>query len=125
MEPRWRDPVFPNLSSRLWKVSAAGGEPTPVTVLDDARGDARHNFPQFLPDGKHFLFVLYAKDAGRSGTYVGTLEDPSKVEPIPELRGNTFQAGVRTVARRVARVPHPPTRAVARCTAVRLAYAAR
>ena len=81
----------PNLSSRLWKVSAAGGEPTPVTVLDDARGDARHNFPQFLPDGKHFLFVLYAKDAGRSGTYVGTLEDPSKVEPIPELKATPFK----------------------------------
>jgi Protein kinase domain/WD40-like Beta Propeller Repeat len=82
----------PALNSRLWKVSAGGGEPTPVTVLDGARGDARHIFPQFLPDGKHFLFVIHAKDAGRSGAYLGTLEDPSKVEPIPELQGNAFQA---------------------------------
>jgi Tol biopolymer transport system component len=82
----------PNLSSRLWKVSASGGEPVPATILDDTRGDSRHNFPQFLPDGRHFLFLLHARDPQRSGPYVGTLDDPAKIQPVPQLRGNAFQA---------------------------------
>jgi serine/threonine protein kinase len=82
----------PNLSSRLWKVSANGGEPTPATVLGLSRGDARHNFPQFLPDGQHFLFFARGTDPQRSGPHVGSLNDPRAIDAIPQLQGNSFQA---------------------------------
>jgi eukaryotic-like serine/threonine-protein kinase len=82
----------PKLSSRLWKVAATGGEPVPATILEGARGDARHNFPQFLPDGRHFLFYAHGTDPQRSGPHIGSLDDPAKIEAISQLRGNPFQA---------------------------------
>jgi serine/threonine protein kinase len=82
----------PKLSSALWKVAATGGEPAPATILDTARGDSRHNFPQFLPDGRHFLFYAQSTDPQRSGPHIGSLNDPAKIEAIPQLRGNAFQA---------------------------------
>ncbi len=82
----------PRLSSPLWKVAATGGEPVPATLLDSGRGDARHNFPEFLPDGRHFLFFVHSTDPQRSGPHIGSIDDPSTGESIPELRGNAFQA---------------------------------
>jgi Tol biopolymer transport system component len=82
----------PKLSSALWKVAATGGEPTPATILDRTRGDARHNFPQFLPDGRHFLFYAHSSDPQRSGPHIGSLDNPKKIDDIPQLLGNAFQA---------------------------------
>ena len=73
-------------------MAATGGEPVPATILDRARGDARHNFPQFLPDGRHFLFFAHSTDPQRSGPHIGSLDDPTKIDDIPQLRGNAFQA---------------------------------
>src|SRR5262249_28705257 len=39
------------------RVSAAGGVPTDVTVVDTGRGEAFHGLPTFLPDGKHFVYM--------------------------------------------------------------------
>src|SRR5262245_17162989 len=38
----------------LFKVPATGGTPTPVTSL--RKGEAFHQHPQFLPDGRRFLY---------------------------------------------------------------------
>ena len=55
----------------LLRINAAGGKPEAVTELDAARGETIHNFPSFLPDGKHFLFQLQERD--NNGIYVGSL----------------------------------------------------
>ncbi|MEK6322712.1 MAG: protein kinase [Acidobacteriota bacterium] len=57
----------------LSQVNAAGGKPEAVTELDAARGETLHNFPSFLPDGRHFLFQLRGRD--NTGIYVGSLDD--------------------------------------------------
>ena len=43
-------------SSGIMKVSASGGTATSVTEVE-TRGQKRHVFPFFLPDGIHFLYV--------------------------------------------------------------------
>ena len=43
-------------SSPLFRVSASGGTPYPVTSVD-GRNPLVHAFPSFLPDGRHFLFL--------------------------------------------------------------------
>src|SRR5213593_2386928 len=48
----------PDISNRLYRVSASGGVPTPVTTLDESHQETSHKFPQFLPDGKHFLYLI-------------------------------------------------------------------
>lgn len=48
----------PNYQSPIFAVSAQGGTPRPVTELDSARKEGSHRWPYFLPDGKHFLFLM-------------------------------------------------------------------
>jgi eukaryotic-like serine/threonine-protein kinase len=52
----------PALLSSIFRISPAGKERVPVTTLDEARGESAHQWPQFLPDGKHFLFVVQRVD---------------------------------------------------------------
>jgi len=47
-------------------VSATGGDPVPATRLET--GQEGHRFPQFLPDGRHFIyFVSGAPGQGING----------------------------------------------------------
>jgi hypothetical protein len=58
----------PNPGSPVLKISATGGEFTAVTQV--AMPQQQHQSPQFLPDGRHFIYyVLGAPDA--SGVYIG------------------------------------------------------
>jgi serine/threonine protein kinase/dipeptidyl aminopeptidase/acylaminoacyl peptidase len=47
----------PFFSTPLFRVSATGGKPVPVTNLDPSRGESTHRWPYFLPDGRHFLYL--------------------------------------------------------------------
>ena len=48
--------VFSAGASGLWKVSAAGGAPVPLTTKGE--DEIRHRWPQFLPDGETVLFTV-------------------------------------------------------------------
>ena len=63
----------PTAQSGLLRVSSAGGVPSPVTELSP--GDLGHVFPRFLPDGRHFLYLVRAP-APRKGIYVASLDAP-------------------------------------------------
>ena len=60
----------PGPSGALYRVSAAGGEAAPLTTLDQTHGNS-HRWPQFLPDGRHFLYLSRQE---KSGIYVGSLD---------------------------------------------------
>ena len=66
----------PGIDSALYRVSAAGGVPTPVTTLDDGRGESGHLSPVFLPDGRHFVFDVLARKGG--GVQVGSLDSAER-----------------------------------------------
>jgi serine/threonine protein kinase len=57
----------------LFKVLATGGEPVAVTRLE--AGQTRHCFPQFLPDGRHFIYFVYGGPG--QGIYTGSLDGGS------------------------------------------------
>jgi Tol biopolymer transport system component len=64
----------------LHQVSAAGGTPTPVTLLDESRAEVAHGFPQFLPDGRQFLYLAASSRRGESSIRAGSLDsNKSKV----------------------------------------------
>ncbi len=67
----------------LFRVSATGGEPRPATTLDTARGDTSHRWPQFLPDGKRFLFWCRTTRLDRNGIYVGSVDSPETRLVLP------------------------------------------
>jgi Tol biopolymer transport system component len=45
-----------------------------VTTVDQSLGDYHHGWPEFLPDGRRFLFVIRSTRADRTGVYVGSLD---------------------------------------------------
>ena len=65
--------VFGGPGSGLLRVSADGGPVTPVTDINAQGGDLSHAWPQFLPDGRRFLFYVRNRDRAASGTYVGSI----------------------------------------------------
>jgi Tol biopolymer transport system component/predicted Ser/Thr protein kinase len=59
----------------LMKVSADGGEPSPMTVLDRSLAETRHSNPFFLPDGRHFLYLSVRNTTGpQAWICVGSLD---------------------------------------------------
>jgi Tol biopolymer transport system component len=64
----------PNPLAVLHRVSAAGGQPEPLTVLDAARQENSHRWPYFLPDSRHFLFFARSRQRENRAIYVGSLD---------------------------------------------------
>jgi eukaryotic-like serine/threonine-protein kinase len=66
----------PYIYDVIHRVPASGGKPIPLTALDRSRYTT-HRWPQFLPDGKHFLYLaaqhMGGKEAG-SAIYVGSID---------------------------------------------------
>jgi len=64
----------PDIGDSIYRVSASGGEPVPVTLLDETRNQFNHRWPFFLPDGRHFLFFARCSSGESTGTYVASLD---------------------------------------------------
>jgi eukaryotic-like serine/threonine-protein kinase len=70
-------------AGRIYSVPAAGGEARPLTALDSTRGEQNHHMPQFLPDGRRFVFLIAA--GGRpenAGLYLASLDAPSQRQQV-------------------------------------------
>ena len=67
----------PDYGQPLFQVPAAGGEPEQVTFQEDGVGMHRH--PNFLPDGRHFVFTRAGK-----GIWAGSLESRDVKQLLPE-----------------------------------------
>jgi Tol biopolymer transport system component/tRNA A-37 threonylcarbamoyl transferase component Bud32 len=65
-------------SQPVYRVNAQGGEATPVTASSAGADLAR--FPSFLPDGRHFVYLLQAE---QNGLYAGSLEGKTKKLLLP------------------------------------------
>jgi eukaryotic-like serine/threonine-protein kinase len=62
----------------LYSISAGGGTPVTVTELDSSQQENSHRWPQFLPDGRHFLFFVRSRQGAVGGAYVGSLDRKEK-----------------------------------------------
>jgi Tol biopolymer transport system component len=74
----------------ILKVSASGGQMSPITAL--AQGDTAHRWPQFLPDGKHFLYLRISSDTAKAGIYVGSLDAKADQQSMQRLLATDRQA---------------------------------
>jgi Tol biopolymer transport system component len=61
----------------LLRVAAAGGEPVHATELDPSKKEISHDYPDFLPDGRHFLFMARS-EGGVFNVYVGSLDSQER-----------------------------------------------
>ena len=85
-----RDDVIlfvPRPATGVYRVSAAGGQPTPVKV--DAQAPW---FPSFLPDGRHFLFFApVPSEPENAGVFVASL-DSSTAKRLVTARSGAVHA---------------------------------
>ncbi len=81
----------PGTRSPVLRVSANGGTPVPITTFDETLAETAHRYPQFLPDGKHFLFLSTRPLNGKSGIYLGSL-DGTERQHLMELNTNAVYA---------------------------------
>jgi serine/threonine protein kinase/Tol biopolymer transport system component len=71
----------PILGGPLSRISASGGDPVIVTPYRANDGDLNDCWPQFLPDGRRFLFFHVTNTSETTGVYVGSLDgsEPRRV----------------------------------------------
>ena len=76
----------------LQRVSAAGGEPVPISTRDESRQETSHQLPHFLPDGRHYLYLAWSPQQSSRAIYVGTL-DSKDVAKLFDAQSKVAYAG--------------------------------
>ena len=73
----------PSNRDPLHLVSSAGGESSPVTALPESGAHVNHRQPRFLPDGRRFLYLVWASstDAAGSPVFLADIEGASSSTP--------------------------------------------
>jgi serine/threonine protein kinase/Tol biopolymer transport system component len=75
----------------IWKVSESGGVATAVTQVDAAKGEFYHTSPEFLPDGKHFLYFR-SGPSEVAGIYVGFLDSKPEAQSRERVLATSLPA---------------------------------
>jgi Tol biopolymer transport system component len=80
--------LFANGTDSVQRVAAAGGQQSSVSRLET--GEASHRYPQFLPDGRHFLY-LARTISGENRVFAASLSAISK-KPIAPMDSSAVYA---------------------------------
>jgi Tol biopolymer transport system component len=80
--------VFAKSQSPLSQVSSEGGSVTSATTFDAAQEPVFHYWPQFLPDGEHFLYLQRSAKSKFRGIYIGSFATPETIQILAtDVRG--------------------------------------
>jgi Tol biopolymer transport system component len=84
----------PDYNSGIYRVPAAGGEPTPLTSPDTLKSLRSHRHPTFLPDGRRFLFLAKRLDPeGEDSVRVGSLDGDEDSALMPGESNIAYASG--------------------------------
>ena len=89
------DIIFaPSPVGPLSLVSAAGGQPVAATRLDASRREAGHRWPQFLPDGRRYIYFAMVEAAGSpdkdQGLRLGSLDSGQNKFLLPSFSSAVY-----------------------------------
>jgi serine/threonine protein kinase/Tol biopolymer transport system component len=70
----------PSVNAGLVRISASGGEPRPLTVLDPATRERTHRWPEIVPEGNWALFTIGTEE--KPGDY-----DDSRIDAVSLTTG--------------------------------------
>ncbi|HEV8231856.1 MAG TPA: hypothetical protein VGQ75_05880, partial [Thermoanaerobaculia bacterium] len=100
----------------VFRVPETGGDPVPATVFEAARGDDRHRYPVFLPDGKRFLYWARAPRTDQTGVYVASLDSPHGRLVVKAQAMGLYAAGQLVTVQQGVLVSYPFDEKTARVT---------
>jgi serine/threonine protein kinase len=89
----------PAAISALSVISAAGGDAKALTRLDPSRLELNHRWPSFLPDGRHFLYVVQSSRPENSGIFLQSLDSTNRVRLLPDVSNPAYAGGYLLFAR--------------------------
>lgn len=89
--------VFGPRAAQLFRVPVSGGPPTPVLELNRSRQEISLSWPHFLPDGRHFLYVVRSTDTASNGVYLGSLDGKETRLLIRGPDNSDFPASAKVV----------------------------
>lgn len=75
----------------IYRVPATGGEPVPVPGVDKPRQGVLYRWPSFLPDGRHFLYLVTTEQQEESEVYLASL-DGKETERLLAADSNAIYA---------------------------------
>jgi eukaryotic-like serine/threonine-protein kinase len=81
----------PDAATPIYRVDATSGAVQQTRLLS-SRGETSHRWPQFLPDGRRFIYFARSSDERRSGIYVSALDERDETLAIPTNFGAVFAA---------------------------------
>jgi Tol biopolymer transport system component/DNA-binding winged helix-turn-helix (wHTH) protein len=84
----------PDPGQGIVRVPATGGPTAEVTKIP-AHVWETHRYPEFLPDGRRFLFLSISGNAERSGVYVGSLNGHAPVRILTDASNAIYAPGHR------------------------------
>ncbi|MDX2473435.1 MAG: protein kinase, partial [Candidatus Krumholzibacteria bacterium] len=81
----------PGSNDGLLLVDAEGGPTDVITTVDSTMADGSHRWPQFLPDGQHYVFTMWsnilAGRADKGGIYLGSLDGSPPQRILRDVSG--------------------------------------
>ncbi len=80
----------PNLTGGLYKVSTAGGVPEPATKFTASDPSDSQRYPDFLPDGRHYLYLEDRTGNEGLGIYAGSLDGAPSTHLLPDLSNAVY-----------------------------------
>jgi Tol biopolymer transport system component len=75
-------------SGELFRVPASGGERQPLAKR--AAGETARYWPEFLPDGRHYLYVSQAAKPEETGIYAASLDSDERKRIVSSDRNVTY-----------------------------------
>ncbi len=79
----------PGFGTVIHRLSETGGQPVPLTVLDQSRQEDSHMWPSFLPDDQHFLYLARSTQRRQNEICLGSLDskEPRRLLTADSLLG--------------------------------------
>jgi eukaryotic-like serine/threonine-protein kinase len=84
--------VFVPRLGGLSRVSASGGEVTPVEGIHASGVDVMIGSPSFLPDGRHFLYYAEKQSGSDAALWVSSLEHGASPRRVPGVTSSALYA---------------------------------
>ena len=78
----------------ILQAKAGGSEVKQLTRLNQERNEMTHDFPVFLPDGRHFIFNIKSAKRENGGIYLGSVDSPDARIRLLEDSSNVEYAPV-------------------------------
>ncbi len=74
--------LFSDQASGLKRIAASGGTPVVVTTLNKQAGETHHYYPQYLPGGKLYLYLVRNAETEKNAIYLGSLDGKAAVKVV-------------------------------------------